>query len=101
MTRFAAVHAHRLMLIHERPALFRVALQAGLFVRQSLFDHSRTRRHAPRRSEGAVRVMAVGAYHHSFVNPVFERHGELRPHIVMAAVAQVDLAFREQEFRDR
>src|SRR5690349_18943890 len=37
---FAAIHTHRGMLEHERPALVDVALEARLFIALSLIDHA-------------------------------------------------------------
>ena len=46
-----------------------------------------------------MRVVAIGADHEAFVDAMLESQGELRAHIVVATVAQVDLARRKEEFR--
>lgn len=46
-----------------------------------------------------VRVVAIGANHEAFVDAVFEGHGKLRAHVVVAAVAEIDLALGEQKLR--
>ena len=89
------------MLVHERPALFFVTLQAGLLVRQGLVDHVRPFRHPPGRLECPVRVMAIRARHDALVDPVLEGHRELRADVGMASITQLGLRAGQQEFRRR
>src|SRR5512147_2275765 len=89
------------MLEDERAAFVRVALQARLLIGERMLNHSRTGSHAPRRRGCAVWIMAVRALHEAFVHTVLERHRELAANRRVAAVADVPLLFRKQEFRDR
>lgn len=98
VTGLAAFHAHGRMLEREWSAFIGMALQTSLFIHQLLTDHRGPRRHAPRRRGRAMRIMAIAASHESFIHAVLERHGELRADIGMAAVTELRLAFRQQEF---
>jgi hypothetical protein len=89
------------MLEYERTALVGVTLQARLFVPQRLVNHAGTSACSPGRRKGAVRVVAVRALYHAFVDPVLEGHGELRSHGLMAPVTDIDLFPRKQEFGHR
>lgn len=87
------------MLKRKRSSLIRVALQAGLFICQSLMNERRPGRHPPCRRERAVRVMAVRAIHEAFVHAMLERHGKIGAYVRMAAIAERRLLFRKQIFR--
>jgi hypothetical protein len=93
---FAPVNAHGGVFEGERTTLIGMTLEAGLFVVESLINHPRPACGAPGRSVGPVRIVAVRAGHESFVDPVLERHVELRPHVLVAGIAEVHLAFREE-----
>jgi len=49
--------------------------------------------------ECSMRIVTIRAGHESFVDPVFERKRELRPHIGMAPVTELGLRPREQPGR--
>ena len=98
MAGFASIHADHGMLIEERSALFRVALQTRFFVGQCLVIHARAVGHAPRGEERPVRVVAIRAVHEAFVDAMLEGHGELRANIRVAAIAEIGLAAGQQEF---
>jgi hypothetical protein len=89
------------MLEHKRTPLFRVAFHTRLFVRQSLLDHARPFGIPPRGRKCAVRVMAIGANDHPFVDAVLERHGKLRTNVGMAAIAKLGLRAGQQKLRHR
>ena len=101
MTGLASLHADRWVFEHKRSAFLRVAFLAGLFIRQPLFHHARTGSHSPRGHERAMRVVAIGALHEAFIDAMLEGHGELRAHILVAAIAEVGLHGRQQESRSR
>jgi hypothetical protein len=101
MADLTAFYTDRRMLEHEWPALLLMTLETGLFVGQNLVHHVRPVRHSPRRRECPVRVMAVGARHDTFVDAVFEWHGELRANVGMASIAKLGLHAGQQEFRRR
>ena len=87
----AAFHTNRRVVIKEGPPFIDVALHAGFFVAGCLVHHARTRSHVPGRCEGPVGIVAIGTLHRAFVHAMFERHGELRSHRRVAAVAEVAL----------
>jgi hypothetical protein len=95
MAGLAAVHADRFMLEDERTAFFGVALEARFFVGQSLVDHARARSEPPGGRKRAVRIVAIGTVHETFVHAMFERHGELRPDVLVAAITKVGLFLGE------
>ena len=101
MAGFAAFDANGLVLIDERATLFRVALQAGLFVGERLVHHSRTGSHPPSGREGAMGVVAIGAGHEPFVDAMLEGHGKLPADIGVAAITEVSLALGQEKFRNR
>ena len=101
MASLAAIHSNGFVFIEEGPALFGVALQAGLFVREGLVHKAGARGHTPGGGEGSVRIVAVRAIHKPFVNAMLERHGELSADFGVTAVAEVGLFFCQQEFRSR
>src|SRR5450432_2175325 len=65
---FAAFHADRGMLENERPTLFGVTLDTGFLVALDLLDHGGPAGYAPGRRESAVRIVAIAADHHAFVD---------------------------------
>jgi len=89
------------VLVNERPALIGVALQARFLIAICLIDHSRSRSHAPSRIEGSMRVVAIGALDHAFIDAVFIRHGELGANGRVAGVAKLCLLLGQQESRRR
>src|SRR5258707_10360528 len=58
VTRLAAIHANRGVLESKRTALIHVAFQTGLFVTQSLRNHSWPLPHSPGWRVGSMRVVA-------------------------------------------
>jgi hypothetical protein len=50
-------------------------------------------------SQGAVRIVAVCALHHSLLNLVVEGHGELRLYVAVALKAELGLLHLEQMLR--
>jgi hypothetical protein len=80
MARFASIDADCGVFEDERTALVHVALDARLFVAESLIHHARAHAHPPGWRKYAVRVVAIRTVHEPFVNPVFGRHRELRAH---------------------
>ena len=101
MAGLAALHTNRFVLVDERAALFRVALQARLFVREGLIEHAGTGSHTPGGSEGAVGIVAISTSHEAFVDAMLKRHGELAANVGVAAVTKISLALRQQKFRNR
>ena len=101
MAALATIYANRRVLEKERTALVCVALQARLFVALCLFHHSRAQSRAPRGRSRSVWIMAIRTLNNSFVDPVFERHGELRSHRGVAGIAEVRLLLRQQKLRCR
>ena len=99
MASFAAVHSNGFVFIEEGPALFGVALQAWLFVRERLVHEAGARGHAPGGGESSVWIVAVRAIHEPFIDAMLEGHGELSANFGVAAVAKIGLFFRQQEFR--
>ena len=99
MADFAAFDANRRVLINERTAFFCVAFDASLLIALYLFHHGISAGAAPSRCERAVRVMTIATGHHSFVDAVLERHGELGANIGVTSVAQLRLHFRQQKLR--
>lgn len=96
MTHFAPLYAHWRMLKCERPSLIGVAFETSLFVRQTLFHQRGSSSHAPSGLKRSVWIVTVCAAHEAFINPVLERHGEVRPNISVARVAQVGLLLCQQ-----
>src|SRR5208282_924151 len=77
------------MLVHKRPLLVRVALEANRILRRGsphLFG-----------SHCAVHVVAIAALHQPFIHPVMKWHIELRFLLEMARVAKLRLRLDEQE----
>lgn len=97
MAALATVYANRRVLKKERTALVCVALQARLFVSLCLLHHSRAQSGAPRGRSRSMWIMAIRTLNNSLVDPVFERHGELRSHRGMAGIAEVCLLPRQQK----
>jgi hypothetical protein len=86
MAGLTALDANRFVLIDKGTALFRMALETGLFVGERLIHHAGTGSHSPGWSEGAVGIMAVGTSHEPFVDAMLEGHGELAANVGVAAV---------------
>ena len=95
---FAAIDTDSIVLEDKRTTLVDVAFETRLFIPLGLIHHMRTIGHAPRGRGGAVRVVAIRALHEALVDAVLEGHGELRAYGGMAAVTEVGLLLREQEF---
>src|SRR5580704_14182287 len=72
----AAVNLYRLVLEHKRPLLVRVALETHLILRGGS-------PHLPGLHR-SMRIVAIGALNQSFINPMVERHVELRFLLEMA-----------------
>ena len=81
MARRAAFKAHRRVLESERPALVAVAVEASRLVRGEDLRH--------RRPDAAVRIVAIDAAHRAFRQLVVIGPLELRPHVEVAARAQL------------
>ena len=99
MADFAAFDTNRRVLINERAAFFCMEFDASLLVALDLFHHGISAGGAPGGCERAVRVVAIATGHHSFVDAMLERHGELGTNIGVASVAQLRLDFRQQKLR--
>jgi hypothetical protein len=97
MATFATIDADGRVLVDKRSAFFAVASQARRIAVGGRLHHARADAHAPGGGRGAVRVMAIGASHHTFVDPMFKRHRELRTNAAVASVTEIGLAFGEQE----
>jgi len=87
------------VLIDEWPAPVAMAFQARLIVECSRFHHGRTRRHAPRGGECAVRVVTIPTIHEALVDAVFGRHFELRAHAGVTRQAGLAARLRQQKLR--
>ena len=96
MAALAALHTNGRVLEHERSALVGMASRARLVVAEGLGDHARGMRRAPRSDRCAVRVMAVGAFHRTFVDAMLERHLKPRANLEVAAVAKRRLRVGQQ-----
>ena len=88
----ASFNFHRGMFEYKRSALLHVAFEARLVAAVRLVKHARGFPHAERRREAAVRIVAVGAVHEAFVDPVLAGQGELRRDVGVASVAKLRLA---------
>ena len=86
----APVDLDRRMLVHKRPLLIRVALEADGVLRGRGAHLLWARR--------AVNVVAIAALHETFVHPVMEGHRKFRLFRQVAAVAKLRLGLREHEF---
>lgn len=96
---FTALYAHWRMLERKWAALFRVAFQARLLVAERLLHHVGARRHSPRGSEGAVRIMTVRTGHKALVNSMFKGHRKIGADIGVAGIAKFRLCFGKQILR--
>ncbi len=96
---FAPFNAHRRMFKRKWPAFIGMTLEAGFFVAERLVHKRGTRCHSPRWSERPMRVVTIAACHEPFIDAMFERHGKFAPHVAMALVTKLRLAFRQQKFR--
>ena len=83
-----ALDTHRRVLEEERTVFVQVARRARL-------PAGRVQRRA---ILGAVRVVAIGAFHRAFRNAVVKWLRELRPHLRMAPVTQLRLGVLEKTF---
>jgi hypothetical protein len=83
------------MLERKRATLVCVAFKAGFFVDRRLADKGRATGHAPRGRECAMRIMAIGTIHKTFIHPMFERHGKVGANVRMTAIAKGGLCFSE------
>jgi len=92
----AAVNSDGGVLVEEWAAFIDMAFQAGLFVLQAGIDHVRATAHLPNRCICTVRIVAIRTGHEPFVDSMLKRLGELRANIVMAAIANFRLAFRQE-----
>jgi len=99
VTGFASVDAHGGVFIDKRTALVAVAFEARFLISFLLIDHAGARRHSPGGGEGPVRIVAIRTFDHAFIDPMFERHGELRFHGSVTGIAEVGLFLRQEEFR--
>jgi hypothetical protein len=78
------------MFVYEWPALVDVAVIADL-----ILSYGRAQLMRPL---SAVRIMAVRALDEPFVHAMAKRHGELRPLLLMAPIAELRLRPHQQEF---
>jgi hypothetical protein len=85
----AALDLHRFVFIHEGSGFVGVTLEANQILRG--------RGSQLPGQESAMRVVAVGAPHEAFVDPVMEGPGKLLLLVEMAAVAKRGLACLEEE----
>ena len=96
MTDLTPIDAGSGVFENEGAALVDMALQTGLLVLETGFNHMRAPTHFPSWRVGTVGVMAVRTVHKPFVHPVFERLRELRADVIVATVADFALPLREQ-----
>ena len=89
VARYATIRFDRRMLVHERPFLLSVALEANLIL---IRGHPHLAR-----ALCSVHVVAIVALNETFINAVVERHGELRLLREMARVAKFRLRFNQQK----
>jgi len=92
----AAIHLPRLVFEDKRPASLHVALEARLLTAVCLVQHLRGLSHAESGCEAAMRVVTIAARHEAFIDPVLAGQVELRPHVRVAFVTGLRLAFGEQ-----
>ena|ERR1700694_4652893 len=88
---FTALYAHRGMLEHKGPPLFRMALHARFFVYRSLLYHAWPVCHPPGGRKSAMRVVTVRADHYALVNAVLEWHRKLGADIGVTPIAKLRL----------
>ena len=93
---FAPIHPSAEMLEYEGTSLIGVAVETGLLIRHGLVHVAGARGHSPGGSKGAMRIMAVGTGHRSFLDAVLEGHRELYAHIGMATFAERGLGLAQQ-----
>jgi hypothetical protein len=91
MAHFASLYTHWRMFKRKRSALIGMTLQTSFFVCQTLFHQRWASSHAPGWLEGSVRIVAVRAAHKPFIDPVLERHGEIRPNVSVTRVTELGL----------
>lgn len=92
MTALATVDANCGVFVQEGTAKINVALEAWFLIALCLFHHAGPCRHAPRRRRCSVRVMAIAALNHALIDPVLERHVELRADRSVAGIAEFCLS---------
>ncbi len=86
------------MLKNEGAALVDVAFETGLFILQAVRHHAWPRAHLPGWSIRAMRIVAIRALHEAFIDAMLNGHRKLRPHIGMAAIAEVGLWLGQKLF---
>lgn len=96
MAGLATVNSYRRVLIKKRAALIRVAFQTRLLILQTRIHHLRAASHLPGRSIRAVWIVAIRTRHESLIDPVLKGLRKLGPHVIVATVAHLGLAFGEQ-----
>ena len=96
MARLATVNPNGRVLVEERPTFINMAFQARLLVLQAGGGHVRAKAHLPNGCIRTVRIVAIRTAHKPFIHPMFERLGELRANIVVAAIANFRLPFRQK-----
>ena len=87
----AAIDTNSGMFKNEGPAFIDMAFEARLLILQAVCHHAGPRTHFPGWSVGTVRVVAIRALHESFIDPMLDRHGKLRPDVGMAAITEISL----------
>ena len=89
VARYAAFYLHRFVLVDERSGFVRVALVAHQVLRY--------RRSQLPRQESTVRIVAVAALDHSFIDSVMEGSIKLLFRLEMAAVTELRRLLLQQE----
>src|SRR6266568_1091628 len=89
VARDAAFNLYRFVLVDERSGLVRVALVTHQVLRY--------RRAQLPRQEATVRIVAVSALHHSFIDPMMEGPSKLLFRFRVAAIAELRLLLFHQE----
>lgn len=97
MAHFASLDADRRMFKGKRAAFVGVTLQTCFFICQPLIHQCRPRRHPPVRGERSMRIVAITAFHKTFIHAMLKRHGKFCPDIAVTAVTKRWLIFRQQE----
>src|ERR1700742_4694847 len=77
VARFAPFHSNARMFKYERSALVRMAFQTGLFVVECGPERCRTAAHARRGRRRSMRIVAIAALHHAFIDAMLRRHFKL------------------------
>jgi len=92
----AAVGISHLVLEKEGSFLLYVTSKAGLLAPDSRVQHSGSLAHTERRRETPVSVVAVRAFHQTFIHAMFGGHAELGADIAVALIAEFRLSFCEE-----